>query len=290
MMSPSLCYASKIGARVNNEDRIGYVRTKHAELLIVADGMGGHHFGETAATVATNSLIDSFHATATPFVDNMRHFLQNSLHRANNAILAYAQQHHLIETPRTTIVVCLLQHETALWAHAGDSRLYFFRQGRLKQVTVDHSRVQLLVQAGSITAAEARLHPEKHKVYSCLGLPKVHTIEYSAPVPLQQGDCLLLCSDGFWSHLSTAEMAQFLQITPLDTAITHMLDLAQERGGCHCDNVSILARTWSTMMPYRLSTPTESIETLQLGHLDECTQDELDATIADIHRKMGKQP
>ena len=129
---------SRQGGRHNNEDRTTYCYSRDALLMVVADGMGGHHYGEIAAQIAVQTLADTFQREARPLLTDPFRFLQKSMSNAHHAILDYASRHRLRDTPRTTCVACVVQDSIAYWAHAGDSRLYLMRNGKVQAQTRDH--------------------------------------------------------------------------------------------------------------------------------------------------------
>src|SRR5512141_2460927 len=160
---------SRKGQRKVNQDRIAYTFSRDALLLVVADGMGGHAGGEIAAQICTRLYIERFQQEAKPVLRNPLKFLQETMLRAHEALGSYANQFSMLETPRTTCVACIVQAGSAYWAHAGDSRLYLYRQGAPIAQTKDHSKVQYLVDQGIIDPREAPTHPDRNKVFSCLG-------------------------------------------------------------------------------------------------------------------------
>ena len=143
---------------------------------------------------------------------------------AHHAILDYTARHRLKDTPRTTCVACIVQDNVAYWAHAGDSRLYLIRDGRVISQTKDHSRIRLLVEEGMITEAQAVFHPDRNKIYSCLGSPHPPEIEFSRKTPLDHGDNLSVVAvrweDAYVetpsSAISTQTMSQDEVTTRLD--------------------------------------------------------------------------
>ena len=163
---------SRQGGRANNEDRTTYCYSRDALLMVVADGMGGHHYGEIAAQIAVQTFADAFQEAAQPRLADPFGFLQQNMNRAHLAILDYVERHQMSESPRTTCVACLVQDSIAYWAHVGDSRLYLMRNGRVMVQTKDHSRIRLLVEeesgiplVGRVAAGEpllAQQHIEGH--------------------------------------------------------------------------------------------------------------------------------
>lgn len=235
---------SRVGGRANNEDRTTYCYSRDALLMVVADGMGGHHYGEIAAQIAVQTLADTFQREAKPLLADPFRFLQKSMTNAHHAILDYTTRHHLRDTPRTTCVACVVQDNVAYWAHAGDSRLYLMRDGRVIAQTKDHSRIRLLIEEGMISEAQAAFHPDRNKIYSCLGSPTPPEIEFSRKTPLNHGDILLLCSDGLWGEMSGDMMAVALKGSNLLQAVPMILNQAETKGGPHRDNLSVVAVRW----------------------------------------------
>jgi len=235
---------SRVGGRANNEDRTTYCYSRDALLMVVADGMGGHHYGEIAAQIAVQTLADAFQREAKPLLADPFRFLQKSMTNAHHAILDYTTRHHLRDTPRTTCVACVVQDNVAYWAHAGDSRLYLMRDGRVITQTKDHSRIRLLIEEGMISEAQAAFHPDRNKIYSCLGSPTPPEIEFSRKTPLNHGDILLLCSDGLWGEMSGDMMAVALKGSNLLQAVPMILNQAETKGGPHRDNLSVVAVRW----------------------------------------------
>ncbi|MBB5016794.1 serine/threonine protein phosphatase PrpC [Chitinivorax tropicus] len=243
-MKFSIYQESRRGARKYNQDRIGYSYSRDALLLVVADGMGGHLHGEVASQITIELLAGLFQKRARPVVPAPLAFLQEALTKAHDAILNYSTNHNLLETPRTTCIACLVQDSTAYWAHAGDSRLYHFRDGKILSHTRDHSKVQQMVENGLLTEEEAMRHPERNKIYSCLGGMIPPEIDFGGKVPLYEGDSLVLCTDGFWGPLPADEMCAFLGSYPVLYALPQLMDRAEMRGGKHGDNLSVLGITW----------------------------------------------
>jgi len=235
---------SRQGGRANNEDRVTYCYSRDALLMVVADGMGGHHYGEVAAQIAVQTLADVFQREAKPLLADPFRFLQKSMTNAHHAILDYTSRHRLKDTPRTTCVACVVQDNIAYWAHTGDSRLYLMRAGKTIAQTKDHSRIRLLIEEGMLSEAQAAVHPDRNKIYSCLGSPTPPEIEFSRKMPLEHGDILLLCTDGMWGVLPAEMMASNLKGANLLQAVPMLLNQAETRGGAHGDNLSVVAVRW----------------------------------------------
>ena len=244
-MEFSIFQETRRGGRKVNQDRVGYIYTRDALFVVVADGMGGHVGGEIAAHITVRLLLERFEQEAKPVLSSPVLFLQNALKAAHAALADYAQRFRLVDTPRTTCIACVIQDDSAFWAHAGDSRLYHVRRGSLATRTRDHSKVQYLLDNGVITAAEAGKHPDRNKVFSCLGGAFEPTVDFSPRVPLQANDLLILCTDGLWSAYNDGELVSRMANTELSKATPEILDDAEKRAGADCDNLSIIAVRWA---------------------------------------------
>lgn len=243
-MKFAIYQTSRQGGRQYNQDRVAYAYSRDALLMVVADGMGGHFHGEVAAQIAVELIADSFRKQAQPTLRDPLAFLKASMENAHEAIDNYAKERHLSDHPRTTCVACVVQQDVAYWAHVGDSRLYFFRDGKLLTRTRDHSRVQMLFDQGRISEAQMNTHPERNKIYNCLGGDFPPDVELSARLSLVDGDKLLLCSDGLWGMLAVNEIASILEAYPLQHAIEELLNHAEYRAGQGSDNLSGVGLAW----------------------------------------------
>ncbi|MBA2690090.1 MAG: serine/threonine-protein phosphatase [Burkholderiales bacterium] len=245
------------GGRPTNQDRVAYSYSTEALLLVLADGMGGHLHGEIAAEIAVRITLSRFEREAKPLISKPKEFLTDSLLAAHRAIEDYTITHALTDSPRSTFVACLVQNKTACWIHAGDSRLYFFRRGSLIGRTRDHSRVQHLVDSGIITPKLAESHPDRNKIYSCVGGPSTPHFDISDDTPLLQGDLFVLSSDGFWGELSIDEISHACMGHTVMEAMPDLVQLANSRGGEGADNISVLAMAWEQQE----ATPDSTIST-----------------------------
>ncbi|MET0203471.1 MAG: PP2C family serine/threonine-protein phosphatase [Casimicrobiaceae bacterium] len=295
---------SRKGSRKVNQDRLAYTYGRDTLLLVVADGMGGHAGGEIAAQICVRLFIERFQQEAKPVLRNPLKFLQETMLRAHAALGSYANQFSMLETPRTTCVACIVQANHAYWAHAGDSRFYLFRQGGLIGNTKDHSKVQYLVDQGLIGIADMAEHPDRNKVFSCLGGLVDPVIDLSRRTPLRNGDILVLCTDGVWSGLSQSEMATWLTSAPILNTAPKMMDQAERQGGTDGDNLSAIVVRWGpeTLTDDPQSTVTDTLglgefateidHTMTLkqrrGPQRDLTDDEIERAIAEIQSTIQK--
>jgi serine/threonine protein phosphatase PrpC len=270
----SVYQESNIGGRRNNQDRMGYSFTRDALLLLLADGMGGHIQGEMAATIAMQTIGSLFQQNANPYVKKPERFLEDSFFAAHREIHRYRAINNLPETPRTTIVACLIQHNNAFWAHCGDSRLYWMRNGQILARTRDHSRIETLIAQGKVDPSERDTHPDRNKLFNCLGAPNMPIVEVSRRASLQAGDVMLLCSDGLWSMLPDHVLAQRLHSNTIVRAVPELISTATEVAGRNGDNVTALAMMWESSDSSHVSNNSTTIttNTLPIGSVTTTIQ------------------
>jgi len=198
------------GGRSCNEDAFGQWNDGRFVACLVADGAGGHGGGDVASAVVRSSVLDGFAVAPGLNPENLRRLLE----QANLDVVARQAEGGRVAEMRSTVVVAafdLHQNEFA-WAHTGDSRAYLFRGGALAARTTDHSVVQQMVNDGLLDEETARLHPLRNLLLSALGsVDEPLETGVSGPAPLQEGDVLLLCSDGVWEPLGDACLLQTLQ-------------------------------------------------------------------------------
>lgn len=243
--SPIIVQASSIGARESNEDRVAHWTAPGSVLMAVADGLGGHLHGEVAAQIAVDVLGAAFMGEARSKLDDPDGFLVRALAAAHAAIVREAEKRRLAENPRTVIAACVVQDGHAFWTHVGDCRFYLLRSGRILARSRDHTVVQRLVDEGRIREEAAGTHPHRNRLLQCLGGYQTPQLEPVASAQLAGEDIVLLCSDGFWGPLSQRQMIHSLLSRPLDEAIRELVSLAELCAGADCDNVSVVAMTWT---------------------------------------------
>lgn len=297
-MKFSIFQQTRTGGRKYNQDRVGYVFSRDALFLIVADGMGGHLNGEVAAQITLEYMARQFQKEARPALSNPLSFLGDAVNGAHQAILGHAEKNGLLETPRTTVVAAVIQKGVAYWVHVGDSRLYLLREGQVASRTVDHSHVQQLVQKGLIREEAVASHPERNKIFNCLGAHIPPSIELSAKHVLKTGDTLLLCSDGLWGPLPARLLATAFLNEPLAKAIPALMNLAEQRAGKDADNITALAITWNedesapegistlTLPPGEFNSQMDANSAAELA--GEVSDDEIEKAIADIKNALAK--
>lgn len=233
---------SQIGGRKYNQDRVAYAFTDDAVLLVLADGMGGHSHGEIAAQITIQTFMHIFARVAQAHINDPEDFLRDTTKKCHEAIIDFANLNQLEGSPGTTCVAALVQDGKVTWAHAGDSRFYLLRDRKVAGVTRDHSVVQQWADWGLITKAEMKTHPDRNKITNCLGgVEDMFYVEVSSPVAIQAGDVALLCSDGFWSPLTDAEIAEGLAEGDISTSMGKLTETALSRERERADNTTVVA-------------------------------------------------
>ena len=229
--SAAVSHVGKI--RSNNQDS-GYAGSY---LFVVADGMGGHAGGDVASAIAINRIAETDRLYTSP---NDAEFALHAALLAANSLLAETVFDHGELTGMGTTVSGLLRvgNHVAI-AHIGDSRIYLFRDGELKQVTNDHTFVQRLVDSGRITAEEAAVHPRRSVLMRVLGdvdaSPEIDT----TVLETKPGDRWLICSDGLSSYVAEEKLQSILRTVPSATAAgERMVKESLDQGAP--DNVTVV--------------------------------------------------
>jgi PPM family protein phosphatase len=281
-MKFSVFQVSRKGGREKNEDRMGYCYTRESGLFVLADGMGGHPEGEVAAQLALQTISALYQKEARPIVRDVTEFLSSSLMAAHHQIIRYASEKGMLDTPRTTLVAAIVQGTTATWVHCGDSRLYVVRDHALLTRTRDHSYLE------QHSAGVIRLDRiNRNILFTCLGSPTKPVFDITGPVTLQQGDKILLCSDGLWGSLNDSDLVRELSQKSVSEAVPELVEQALRAGGDHSDNVTVIALEWETPDSFESTRgiSTDSISdgvfasTIQAGVLDTMVDDLDDAAI-----------
>jgi serine/threonine protein phosphatase PrpC len=240
----SVYQVSRRGGREKNEDRMGYCYTREAGLFALADGMGGHPEGEVASQLALQTMAALFQREAKPRLAEPLRFLQDAILAGHHQLLRYATDRSLIDTPRTTLVACIIQDNAAYWAHCGDSRLYLLRGEKLVARTRDHSYSELQHTLGMVVPIGTRVN--RNVLFTCLGSPGKPVIDTAGPLVVHPGDRVMLCSDGLWGAISDAVITEVLATHTVADAVPELVERALRAAGEKSDNVTVLAVEWES--------------------------------------------
>ena len=232
---------SRLGNRAINQDRVAALERDNTVLLVLGDGLGGKAGGEVAAQVMVDTIANAFKHTKLP-IKKPKEFLTEALHQAHFAVIAAGKKVEPPINPGTTAVLCLVQNGSAWWAHVGDSRLYLFRGSVPIYRTRDHSFVEKLVERGHITNDDRSTHPLRNYMTRCIGLSdSVPEVTLSNEVALQNGDVIMLCSDGLWEPVDEMQLGMKLLDGRLSDALDKLAEQAEETNYPSSDNISAVA-------------------------------------------------
>ena len=291
---------SRKGGRAKNEDRMGYCYTRESGLFALADGMGGHPEGEVASQLALQTLAASFQREARPRLADPLRFLHDAIVAGHHQLLRYATERGLLDTPRTTIVACLLQGNAAYWAHCGDSRLYLVRGDKLVARTRDHSYSELQQTLSQVVPMPDKVN--RNVLFTCLGSPGKPVVDAAGPLRMHPRDRVLLCSDGLWSSVSDAEITDVVAAHPISEAVPELVERALRVAGERSDNVTALAVEWEGAEGTDSGVSTHSLgqevfaSTIQAsigsesppGSVDELDDAEIERSIREINEAIRR--
>ncbi len=204
---------------------------------VVCDGMGGANGGNVASSTAVEEIsvrLKENYASGMSGSE-IRDIIARAISAANIKVYIEAQEDLSLRGMGTTVVVVIVRKDTAYIAHAGDSRVYLYSKGDLRQMTVDHSVVQVMVDRGELTEFEARFHPRRNLITRALGVKPRLDIDH-CECPVREGDILLLCSDGLSNYVEDREMFKILYKCSDKEAVNQLIDTANAHGGG--DNVT----------------------------------------------------
>ncbi len=239
MLPLSAIGLSDVGrVRARNED--SYALVEDAGLFVVADGMGGHGNGDIASRIAVSAILETYeqHPAGDTTELAVAERLQSAFTHAHEQIRAAGDQDGTLRGMGTTVIAVVVDEESAVIGHVGDSRAYALRGTTLTPLTEDHSRVHEQVAAGYLSAAQAREHPFKSVVTRALGGEQDAEVDLRR-VKLQQDDLLVLCSDGLTTMLTDDEIAQILTGEGgIQEKSELLVSAANERGGA--DNITVV--------------------------------------------------
>jgi protein phosphatase len=223
--------------RPSNEDNFGF--DQGLGIFVVCDGMGGHAAGEVASQIAVDTILTHFRERMPKVEDNAllddapvgARLLAEAVKKANDAILDYAEAHKNTTGMGTTLVAARFFDGVCSIANVGDSRIYLFREGQLLQLTEDHSLVMEQVRRGMLTLEEAKQSSVQNIITRALGTEE-GTLPDLGEFPAQDGDIVLLTTDGVLRHVTDQDMsAILLQLPSLEAACQTLIDAANEGGG-----------------------------------------------------------
>lgn len=204
-------------------------------LFIVADGMGGHKAGDYASKLAVETMVEEIAASAEKEPENI---LKAAIEMANAMVRGSAAKAPELEGMGTTVVAASCEGRTLSVANVGDSRLYVVGGHEIRQITRDHSWVEDMVRSGGMGREEARNHPDKNIITRAIGAEKSVKTDFFS-VKLEEGDMILMCTDGLTNMLSDEEIRMVLDgARDIVEKAEELVRRANENGGR--DNISVI--------------------------------------------------
>ena len=205
-----------------------------SNMLIVADGMGGHNAGDLASRYTVESMVD--------YIENAREqrpipLLSESIHHANELVMEKAKTDRALEGMGTTVVAATIKDDYLYVANVGDSRLYLIDQ-EIEQITRDHSLVEEMIRVGELQRKDARSHPDRNIITRAIGARAPVKVDFF-DVKLEQGDKILLCSDGLTNMVEDEDILYIVKKSAsLKEAAQRLITEANKTGGK--DNISVV--------------------------------------------------
>ncbi|MEE1517035.1 MAG: protein phosphatase 2C domain-containing protein [Lachnospiraceae bacterium] len=227
------------GSREHNEDAMGVMGNSQCGCFVLCDGLGGHGYGEVASNLAVECFKRQFeHAP------DMVNFIGDAILSAQENVMMTQKMNPSYGEMKTTVVALAFDDRKAYIGHVGDSRVYMFYKGKIKNRTLDHSVPQMLVRAGEIKDKHIRNHPDRSLLLRVIGMEwEENKYELQEPVDIKEKQAFLLCSDGFWELITEKEMEKTLKKSKTPEAWCEaMVEIIRKNGvGTNMDNYSAIA-------------------------------------------------
>lgn len=226
--------------RRENQDAYATAVIADCTVAVVCDGMGGTNGGHMASTIAVDTLLEKLRDTFRLDMEQaqVKNAVLQGIAQANDAIRAKAAEDETLVNMGTTMVCAVCRDNEALVFNVGDSRGYLIGESGIRQITRDHSVVENMVERGDITPAQARRHPRRNLITRALG-PDAQVETDVFTVPWQQGNFLLLCTDGLVNTVTDQEMLfEVMHENDLDSCVDRLMAAAKEQGAP--DNVTVV--------------------------------------------------
>lgn len=245
-----IAYQSSTGkVRDKNEDAVGKFENQSGMIMgLISDGIGGNNAGEVASQMVVTHIGSSFEKTTITELDDFQQWFTDKLAQENTAIIDQSNSDLRLKDMGTTMVAAIIDGNDSLIANIGDSRGYVFSDGKLTQITEDHSYVNELVKHGDITPDQAKNNPYKNIITKSLGISDDSTADFKA-YAIKPNDQILLCTDGLTNMVDDHDIETILQQDDgIQSKCNQLVALANQNGGL--DNITVLiAYADSEVMP-----------------------------------------
>lgn len=247
-------YGTEQRLRDENQDSMGLFRFGEHTVAVICDGMGGHAGGAQASSMAVRIIHDKLRELSTGVP--IRDALVSAINDANRQIYDTSRRSHRLMGMGTTVVAVAIKGDTAHIAHVGDSRAYLIRGDEATQLTRDHTMVNLFVEAELLSPEDAASHPEAHVLARSLGVERTVDVELRDPLDLQDGDTLVVCSDGVHGILTDWEFGRIGWSSP-QQGVRKVLQMVTDREGDDNATVAVLTVGAADLTELPLTEPPE---------------------------------
>ncbi len=230
------------GDRQENEDYIKFQTKEEKAIFVLADGLGGHGDGQLASSTVCNAVIDLWNQKSTEHTP-IEWRLAKLFDGAQEALLTLQKEKGIEGKAKTTLVILMIEEDSCIWGHIGDSRLYFLQNHKIVERTLDHSVPQMLVNSGAIKEKKIRGHEDRSVILRAMGTPwEEPRYEISQIRQVQLNDSFLLCSDGFWELIVEKQMEKLKKkAASCQEWISMMAEIVKKNGqGKNMDNYSAI--------------------------------------------------
>ncbi len=188
------------GGRAYNEDSVGERDFKNGKLFVLADGLGGHKYGD----IASKCVVDTMKSAAEP-EDEVQQWLEENILKAHEAVMTLQEEKGA--KMRSTVTALALKENKAYWAHVGDSRLYYIHKNEISSITEDHSVAYKKYLSGEITREQIAFDEDQSSLLRAIGNESRNAPDFNCSEDeLEPGDAFFLCSDGAWEYLKDNEI------------------------------------------------------------------------------------
>ncbi len=231
---------SEKGGRPVNEDSFSVAKRGESFCFTLCDGLGGHGSGD----IASKGVAKLFKAVFEQSKLNGKKFFDFAYSKSNEAVIEYQEKKGNTYGTKTTVVSLIVDSETCMWSHLGDSRLYCFKKDSDYLRTLDHSVPQMLVRSKEISETEIRFHPDRNKILRAIGVDdEKPNYQLSECIKTNECSAFLLCSDGFWELIDEIHMISLLKASNSpDEWLKKMSEIVLSNGkGKNMDNYTAIA-------------------------------------------------